>query len=66
MDSDAFRSILMDLNEFEWIYFLVTFRWEPPDLDSMDLGVMIPLWTRPARQVWMVWVKDQHDSIQVS
>ena len=41
----------MDLNEFEWIfmdfngfYFFLTLRWEPSDLEPMDLGVMKLLW----------------------
>ena len=31
----------MDFHEFQ---FFLTCRWEPPDLEPMDLGVMIPIW----------------------
>ena len=35
--------------DFNASYFFLTCPWEPPDLEPMDLGVMIPLW---------IWRKD--------
>ena len=32
---------------------LVASRWEPPDLEPMDLGVMIPIWSKDDAQLLM-------------
>ena len=34
----------MDLNGFQWIFIFLIFQWTPPDLEPMDLGVIIPMW----------------------
>ena len=44
---------LMDLNGFKWILvFVLTCRWDPPDLELIDLGVMIPIWNQSASSRW--------------